>query len=308
MPGSPPARPSPRIWRVLGALLLSALFAAALLAGAFALFAAVKLPDHPTPLTVPPALVQRTQAAVTATAEAYGIPAPAVAFEDTSIPGVTFCDKATRHCEIHLGRFALQPYFLDHPEAVVAVAEHEAGHAVQEARDDAGSAALAIGAAFAALWLCLFAWGQGWRSMLGAGVVGFVLLAAILAQRASPIGMPGALMPLMLAAAAVLALDGKGRPARSRLRSALPGIAVHDLGREKSGIVTFYKADEAPPELQRRLRQAGINVSVSSRSSAQLDFGRRGLSQLVRASLHCFNTPEEIGRFCDVLYPGMRGA
>ncbi|HNB26770.1 MAG TPA: aminotransferase class V-fold PLP-dependent enzyme [Alphaproteobacteria bacterium] len=106
-------------------------------------------------------------------------------------------------------------------------------------------------------------------------------------------------------------IQDRVRMLADRLRgelAALPGIAVHDLGREKSGIVTFYKADEAPPELQRRLRQAGINVSVSSRSSAQLDFGRRGLSQLVRASLHCFNTPEEIGRFCDVLYPGMRGA
>ncbi len=94
-----------------------------------------------------------------------------------------------------------------------------------------------------------------------------------------------------------------------RLRAqlaALPGVVVHDLGREKSGIVTFYKADETPPEVQRRLRQAGINVSVSSRSSAQLDFGRRGLSQLVRASLHCFNTEEEIDIFCKSLYPGMR--
>ena len=83
--------------------------------------------------------------------------------------------------------------------------------------------------------------------------------------------------------------------------SGLPGIKVHDLGREKSGIVTFHKADEAPADLQMRMRKAGINVSVSSRTSAQLDFGRRGLSQLVRASVHYFNTDDEIGRFCAAL-------
>jgi selenocysteine lyase/cysteine desulfurase len=88
--------------------------------------------------------------------------------------------------------------------------------------------------------------------------------------------------------------------------AALPGVTIHDLGREKSGIVTFYKADEAPAALQARLRAAGINVSVSSRSSAQLDFGRRGLSQLVRASIHCFNTEDEIGIFCKSIHPDMR--
>ncbi len=91
---------------------------------------------------------------------------------------------------------------------------------------------------------------------------------------------------------------------RSEL-AALPGITVHDLGREKSGIVTFYKADETPRDLQARLRAAAINVSVSSRSSAQLDFGRRGLSQLVRASVHCFNTEEEISNFCRAIHRGM---
>ncbi len=79
--------------------------------------------------------------------------------------------------------------------------------------------------------------------------------------------------------------------------SALPGVSVHDLGRRKSGIVTFRKADEDPEALKLRLRAAGINVSVSGKTSARLDFGRRGLSQLVRASLHYFNTEAEIGAF-----------
>ena len=81
----------------------------------------------------------------------------------------------------------------------------------------------------------------------------------------------------------------------------LPGVTVRDLGRIKSGIVTFTLAGEEPRAVQARLRKAGINVSVSSKTSAQLDFTRRGLTQVVRASIHYFNTEDEIARFCDTL-------
>jgi selenocysteine lyase/cysteine desulfurase len=57
-----------------------------------------------------------------------------------------------------------------------------------------------------------------------------------------------------------------------------------------------------PRTVQERLRAARINVSISSKSSAQLDFGRRGLSQVVRASVHYFNTEQEISVFCKTLY------
>jgi selenocysteine lyase/cysteine desulfurase len=85
-----------------------------------------------------------------------------------------------------------------------------------------------------------------------------------------------------------------------RLRASLaelPGIKVHDLGRLRSGIVTFTKEGEPPRDIQARLRAANIGVSVSSKSSAQLDFGRRGLTQVVRASVHYFNTEDEIRTF-----------
>jgi cysteine desulfurase / selenocysteine lyase len=114
-----------------------------------------------------------------------------------------------------------------------------------------------------------------------------------------------------LRAAARYALDLGLEPIRARvtmladrLRASLadlPGVKVQDLGRVRSGIVTFTKEGEQPRDIQARLRAANIGVSVSSKSSAQLDFGRRGLAQVVRASVHYFNTEDEIGTFCRVL-------
>jgi cysteine desulfurase / selenocysteine lyase len=114
-----------------------------------------------------------------------------------------------------------------------------------------------------------------------------------------------------LRAAVRYALDLGLEPIRARvtmladrLRASLaelPGVKVQDLGRVRSGIVTFTKEGEQPRDIQARLRAANIGVSVSSKSSAQLDFGRRGLAQVVRASVHYFNTEDEIRTFCRTL-------
>lgn len=81
----------------------------------------------------------------------------------------------------------------------------------------------------------------------------------------------------------------------------IPGVTVRDLGREKCGIVTFTNEGEAPDTIKRRMAEKRINISVSRARYATLDLGKRGLPAVVRASVHYYNTGEEIGRFCDVL-------
>ena len=86
-----------------------------------------------------------------------------------------------------------------------------------------------------------------------------------------------------------------------RLRRALaeiPGITVHDLGRERCGIVTFAGGRLGPTELHNRLAGERINVTTSSVFSARHDMVSRGLDLHVRASVHNYNTEEEIARFC----------
>ncbi len=88
------------------------------------------------------------------------------------------------------------------------------------------------------------------------------------------------------------------------LRDALshvPGVTVQDLGRNKCGIVTFEKQGESASKLAARLLEKGINVSVTDLFSARLDFSERGLDELLRASVHYFNTQNEIDRFVEAV-------
>jgi selenocysteine lyase/cysteine desulfurase len=87
---------------------------------------------------------------------------------------------------------------------------------------------------------------------------------------------------------------------RNRLTE-IPGIAVQDQGEDKCGIVTFTKANENASAVYQRLLAKGINTSVATADSARLDMGPRGLHEMVRASVHYYNTEQEIDRFCEVL-------
>ena len=83
---------------------------------------------------------------------------------------------------------------------------------------------------------------------------------------------------------------------RSRL-AALGFVTNHDLGVERCGIVTFNVEGTSAVDVQRRLAEMRINVTVSSEESSRLDLGERKIPQLVRASVHYYNSEDEIDRF-----------
>ncbi|MFN2478505.1 MAG: aminotransferase class V-fold PLP-dependent enzyme [Pseudonocardiaceae bacterium] len=87
---------------------------------------------------------------------------------------------------------------------------------------------------------------------------------------------------------------------RERL-AALDGVHVHDQGLRRCAIVTFAVDGVCARAVQRRLAESGVNTSVSVASSARLDLPRRGLSELVRASVHYYNTDNELDRLVDAL-------
>ena len=83
---------------------------------------------------------------------------------------------------------------------------------------------------------------------------------------------------------------------RERLE-ALPGVTVHDIGAERCGIVTFAIDGVEAAEAERALVAQGINASSSSVFSTRLDMEARSVPTLMRASVHYYNTDDEIERF-----------
>jgi len=84
-----------------------------------------------------------------------------------------------------------------------------------------------------------------------------------------------------------------GDSLRSRLRD-IPSITVRDLGEVQCGIVSFTCDGLEAIDVQRHLRSVGVNVSVSPQRYTRLDMDQRGLSEVIRASVHYYNTEDEI--------------
>jgi cysteine desulfurase / selenocysteine lyase len=87
---------------------------------------------------------------------------------------------------------------------------------------------------------------------------------------------------------------------RRRL-AALPGVVVRDLGERKCGIVTFTVQGREPVDVRGRLAEQQINVTTSSTASTRFDMEDRGLTGLVRASVHYYNSEEELERFAGAI-------
>ena len=119
-----------------------------------------------------------------------------------------------------------------------------------------------------------------------AGVIGL----KVAADQANELGMPAIWARLRELA------DGL----RARLAPS-KGITLTDLGTTQGAIVTFAAAGADHTALKMALRSQGINVSVSTQFSSRLDLKGRGLKDVMRASVHVYNTEAELDRFVEAL-------
>jgi cysteine desulfurase/selenocysteine lyase len=87
---------------------------------------------------------------------------------------------------------------------------------------------------------------------------------------------------------------------RARLLE-LPRVDVLDLGREPCAIVTFTVAGTDPRAVAGRLSERRINVSVATIEDTRLDMEARGRESWVRASVHYFNTEDDIAALTDAV-------
>ena len=89
-----------------------------------------------------------------------------------------------------------------------------------------------------------------------------------------------------------------------RLRQTLRercGASIHDLGTQRCGIVTFTVPGIRADTIKAALRDQAINVTVAMDVSTRLDMIPRGLDRIVRASVHYYNSDDEIERFTNAL-------
>jgi cysteine desulfurase / selenocysteine lyase len=85
------------------------------------------------------------------------------------------------------------------------------------------------------------------------------------------------------------------------------GVTIQDPGAVRCGIVTFTVAAIPAEQVKEALAREQITVSVALAGHAVVDARERGLPDVVRASVHYFNTDEELERTAAVVAPP-RGA
>ncbi|HSK26919.1 MAG TPA: aminotransferase class V-fold PLP-dependent enzyme [Jiangellales bacterium] len=108
----------------------------------------------------------------------------------------------------------------------------------------------------------------------------------------------------------VPAIEERVRDLAGDLRTmldALPGVTTHDTGRQRCGIVVFRVAGVDAAEVRDSLRAHGVNTSVTDAAGSRWALVDRGLPDLVRASVHAYNTEQDLAALCDAL-PGARPA
>ena len=84
---------------------------------------------------------------------------------------------------------------------------------------------------------------------------------------------------------------------RTRLAD-VRGVTVRDIGVEQCAITTFTVEGRDAGTIKQACAERRMNVTVSDAFSARIDMEERGLAEgVVRASVHYYNTEDEVERF-----------
>eukprot|EP01052_Picozoa_sp_SAG31_P003868 SAG31_NODE_153_length_22196_cov_24.963570_13_plen_147_part_00 len=83
--------------------------------------------------------------------------------------------------------------------------------------------------------------------------------------------------------------------------AALDIVVVTDIGSVQCGIVSFTVTGFQSPPVAEQLQSGGFEVSISNPSSTLIDATERKLGPLLRASVHYYNTKDEIVAFVKTL-------
>ncbi|MDG1888027.1 MAG: aminotransferase class V-fold PLP-dependent enzyme, partial [Alphaproteobacteria bacterium] len=78
-------------------------------------------------------------------------------------------------------------------------------------------------------------------------------------------------------------------------------INLTDEGVQKCGLVTFQHRKLSAQQLKSRLFDQNVNVSISSGSGMKLSYEARNLGPLLRASVHYYNTTDEVEKFVSII-------
>lgn len=85
----------------------------------------------------------------------------------------------------------------------------------------------------------------------------------------------------------------------TRLRAelaAIDGVAVHDLGQQRSGLIAFTVADLDVNTVKNRLARTGISVGANGPAYTPFDMEARALAGIVRASVSYLTNEHDIER------------
>ena len=87
-----------------------------------------------------------------------------------------------------------------------------------------------------------------------------------------------------------------------RIRMAgLPGVTLHDLGENKSGIISFSTCNIEPQKVIEIMSAKGINISSTSALSTRYDMDQRGIKEMNRIGIHYYNSEFELDQFMGCL-------